>query len=126
MKNFVYALGFAVLTVLVVLSVLTIDSRRVRTDALETTLDSVMQTSMEEYFIKQAYPIHGDNEFKADFFGAFLSQIESSGDIEISICELDLTKGVFTVEVTQRYRQPNGFMGAVTCKKTKFLDHPNM
>lgn len=124
MKNVIYGLGLCLIIVLSVLSVLTIDARRTRKEALEDNLSTVMKATAETYYIDRDYAINNEDEFVADFLEVFLSQIDSDCTIDVDIYELDFTNGVFTVEVTEHFKQPLGIDGAITCRETVFLNRP--
>lgn len=124
MKNIVYGLGLCMIVVLSLLSILTIDARRTRKENLEDNLSTVMKSTAETYYIDRSYSINNEEEFVADFLEVFLSQIDSDCTIDVDIYELDFTNGVFTVEVTEHFKQPLGIDGAITCRNTVFLNRP--
>ena len=114
------ACGFTVLFVL--LMMLTLYGRSTRQKeakiALSQAIDTALSGAMDE-----SHPVSGENSnFTADFLKALLTQTNSDSDLTVSILDADDELGIMSVEITEKFKHPNGKEGTVSDVRTVIFD----
>lgn len=105
-----------------VLIMFVIYGQTTRQNELQDTLSTAVEQSLENMKFKKNYTINNTDEFIADFVQSLTLSIESDSDIEVNVLNVDTDKGLFDVEVKEKFRYPNKKKGTITCRKTIVLD----
>ena len=107
MKNIVYGIVFAVLGVLIVLVLLTVNGKMTRQAEIDDSLASAVENAVDNCLNRKNYSIEDNKEFIADLNQEILAQIENDADIEIQINKADKQKGILSIKVIEHFKNPN-------------------
>ncbi|MSA03824.1 hypothetical protein GKG47_20580 [Lactonifactor sp. BIOML-A3] len=77
---------------------------------------------MEILYADQTYEIRNETELVADFLLNLCCQIESFGDIEVSVMNVDYEKGMLELLLKEKYRHFTGKEGVITCRRAVILE----
>lgn len=124
MKNIVMILVSAVLGVLTLMIVMTVDGRSNRSMELESSLSSVVEETVEIMTVDQKYNISDTNTFLADFVENLSGILDSDSGITVKILSADKEKGLLAIRVTEEFTHPNGRRGTVECERKVILNKP--
>ncbi len=122
MKHMIYGLVCTMVLVFILMSALTIQGRTLRhteaQQALAESVDGALRSMMEG----EDSSIENADLFAADLLQALLAQTNSTSDLTVSVLEADVVHGILSVEITERYRHPNGNEGTVCAFRTVIFD----
>lgn len=122
MKHMIYGLVCTMVLVFILMSALTIQGRTLRhteaQQALAESVDGALRSLMEG----EDSSIENADLFAADLLQALLAQTNSTSDLTVSVLEADVVHGILSVEITERYRHPNGNEGTVCAFRTVIFD----
>ena len=122
MKNVIVMMISAILGVLTLMVVMTMNGRTNRSMELQSSLPSVVESTLENMAVSKKYAINDRNEFLADMVEALTVSLDAASDIKVDVLECDMEKGLLSVRVTAEYLHPNGKTGTVTCERTAILE----
>lgn len=122
MKQMVFGLTLTAILGIFIALILTVQGRNTRQNELSQSIDSAMKTAMEQAALDDAQISGNQEAFMAVFLESLLVQCSSDSDITVNVLELDLEKGLFSVEVKEAYLHPNGKEGTVSVTRTVILD----
>lgn len=123
MKHVAFALSGAVSVVVVVLILLSLHSRDIRRVELERNLDAAAAQSLKNACVTYRVPIEDNDALVADFIRNFLGKMKSDGkNIEISIYEADIYKGILSAQAKEQYTHPNGRKGTIEATTTSIVE----
>lgn len=126
MKNIIYGIVMAVLGVLIVLVLLTINGKMTRQAELDDSLASAVENALDNCLNRKNYEITNDKEFIADFNQELLTQIENDADIEVQLTKADKDKGVLGIRVKETFKNPNKKESEQTYETSACLDTDRM
>lgn len=121
MKNIIIGVATAVITVLLILCIYTLQGDTVRKNE---TADAITQ-AMENAAAKMAEEenTYQDNEaFRAAFVENLLPQVDSASHLKVRVLMSDYEKGLIQAEVIETYKTPNGKEKAVSQTRTIVLE----
>ena len=121
MKNIIIGVSTAVITVLLILCIYTLQGDTVRKNE---TADAITQ-AMENAAAKMAEEenTYQDNEaFRAAFVENLLLQVDSASHLKVRVLMSDYEKGLIQAEVIETYKTPNGKEKAVSQTRTIVLE----
>ena len=121
MKNIIIGVATAVITVLLILCIYTLQGDTVRKNE---TADAIKQ-AMENAAAKMAEEenTYQDNEaFRAAFVENLLLQVDSASHLKVRVLMSDYEKGLIQAEVIETYKTPNGKEKAVSQTRTIVLE----
>lgn len=121
MKNIIIGVAAAVITVLLILCIYTLQGDTVRKNE---TADAITQ-AMENAAAKMAEEenTYQDNEaFRAAFVENLLLQVDSASHLKVRVLMSDYEKGLIQAEVIETYKTPNGKEKAVSQTRTIVLE----
>ncbi len=121
MKNMIMLLVSAVLGVLTMLIVMTVDGRSNRSMELKSNLSSAVEETVE-IMSTGKYDISNTNAFLADFTQNLSGILDSDADITVKILNVDKEKGMLGVRVTAAFVHPNGKPGTVGYERNVVLN----
>lgn len=122
MKNVIVMMVSAILGVLTLMVVMTVNGRTNRSMELESSLPSAVESTLENMAVSKKYSINDRNEFLADMVEALTVSLDAASDIKIDVLGCDMEKGLLSVKVTAEYLHPNGKTGSVTCERSAILE----
>ncbi|BFL47211.1 hypothetical protein C3B58_06860 [Lactonifactor longoviformis] len=122
MKTAVISFLSLLLLVLTGAAVLTVHGRSIRKSEMEESAAIAIEQSMEILYADQTYEIRNETELVADFLINLCCQIESYGDIEISVMNVDYEKGMLELLLKEKYRHFTGKEGVITCRRAVILE----
>ena len=118
MKNVIMTVTFAIITLLVFGTILSIHGRNVRSEELQNNLSSAVEETVENLMQEKNYKINSREEFLADFVETLAFSLHTDSDLSVRVLKADEEKGILSVEVVEKFRYINGKEGQVSCKKT--------
>ena len=121
MKNMLVAFYAAIIAFLIILIGFTIHGRSIRQVELDNALKSSMENAMTILLYEEGKP-QTEEEWTSDFIQSFAQQINSNSDLEIVIIEVDMEKGLLSVEATLTWYHPIGTKGSVSSFRTAILE----
>lgn len=122
MRTAIISCVLVLVLIITSLILFTVYNQNTRQNELEDSLDIAIEQTLENLKTRQIYSIENEKEFTADFVQNLIVYMESDSDLTIKILNLDIEKGLFDVEVTETYKQPNGSIKNITCRKTVILE----
>lgn len=128
MKTAIIGTICAALAVLTIVIVLTISGGGTRQTNLENDLSDALETSVKEILVeaKSNGTIHTEEEMKAALVENIMAGVnDNSISTKVNLIDLDMNKGLVSVEVVKEYKQVNGNTSTVSATKTVIVDQPN-
>lgn len=122
MKKAIIAICSVVSLLSIVLILFTVQGRNIRQTELDNAVTSSLEKAMAMLKEDDAYKPTTDDELVALFMQSLVVQIDSSSNLEVDILEVDVEKGLLSVEATLKYLHPIGTQGTVACQKTIILE----
>lgn len=119
MKNVVIGFASAVIILLVILILYTIQGKETRNEEIHDSIETAM-TNTAEKMKEEDYKT--DEEMTAVFLENVLQGTDSVSDVEVNILTADAKKGILSAEVTEVYQNPNGEEGKASSVRTVILD----
>lgn len=122
MRKIIIGVTMTCFIVIGIVILMTLDGRNIRESEVYDSLTTAVESSMQTLMIDNTYTIQNTDEFVADFLEALMTQIESDSDISVNVIDVDVNKGLLSVEVVEEYTHPNRSKGSVSCVKTVILE----
>lgn len=122
MKSAMKIIVGAILGVLVLMMILTINGRMNRSMEIKSNLSSAIEGATEELKLEKSYNIENADQYLADFTEAISVAIDSDGEIRTEIMNVDKEKGLLSIRVTETFTHPNGKEGTVSEDRTVILN----
>lgn len=122
MKNIVIGISAAAFLGLLVLIAYTLHGRSVRQTELDMALSIAMEESLRGLKELEAGQEKSTEEFVEEFLQRFSVQIVSQSDVTVHILDVDVEKGLLSVEAVSTFRHPIGSMGSVALRRTAILE----
>ncbi|MCM1257531.1 MAG: hypothetical protein NC307_06720 [Roseburia sp.] len=122
MKHIIYGLVCTLTIVFTVVIALTLQGRTLRSTEIEQALAESVDGALSNLMENNVYPVDSEDLFAADLLQALLAQTNSTSDITVSVLEADFVHGILSVEITEKYRHPNGKKGTVSACRTVIFD----
>lgn len=122
MKNAIIASVLILMLIITSLILFTIYNENTRQNELEDSLSIAVEQSLENLKLNKSYSINNTDEFVADFLENLLVSIESDSDVTVEILSVDIEKGLLDVNVIETYKQPNGSVKSISCRKTVIME----
>lgn len=96
------------------LIIMTVSGRMNRSVELGSGLSSIVEETLANINVDKVYDINSADEFIADFTECLAVQLDSDSDIQVDVMGKDMEKGLLSLQVTEKFRHPNGKPGTVT------------
>lgn len=80
-----------------------------------------MKQAIESLIVDEGKPA-SEEEWKMMFLQSLVSQIESESELTVNILEMDMEKGILSVEAILTFKHPIGTDGAVSAQRTIVLE----
>lgn len=122
MKNMVIGISAAVFLGLLVLIAYTLHGRSVRQSELDLALSVAMKESLKGLEELEAGQARSTEEFVEEFLQRFSVQIASKSKVTVHILDVDVEKGLLSVEAISSFRHPIGSLGSVSRRRTAILE----
>lgn len=122
MKKIAFGMACGLLAVFVTAMMLTMYGRQARQSEAALMLAGALDSSLSGVLQEQNGMAENNEYLVADFLKALLIQANSDSDITVSILDADYKKGILSVEITQKFKHPNGNAGSVSETRTVILD----
>lgn len=122
MKKAAFGMACGLSALFVVVMMLTLYGRSVRQSEAEYMLAQAMDSSLSGVMQGKNRAIKDNEDFVADFLKALLIQANSDSDITVSVLHADYKQGILSVEITEKFRHPNGNPGSVSKIRTVIFD----
>lgn len=122
MKHTIYGISLAAIAMLVVAALLVVSGKSVRSNEIETALNTAIEQSLEQLKEKKGYEAGNYQELIADFNQLLLLQVDSDSDVQVEIFTADAQKGVLDVRVTETYQNILGQERSMACRKSVILE----
>lgn len=122
MKKVAFGIACGLVSVYVAILMLTLFGRAARQSETEYMLAQAIGSSLSGVMQKENHVAADNGELVVDFLKSLLIQANSDSDIQVSILDADSQKGILSVEITEKYRHPNGKEGSVSQVRTVIFD----
>lgn len=122
MKKIAFGIACGLAALFVLILMLTLYGRSIRQEETDSMLSQAIDSTLAGVMSENNYTINENSAFVADFLKALLIQKNSDSDITISVLDADYTLGILSVEVTEKYKHPNGKEGSVSEVRTVIFD----
>lgn len=122
MKNLFYGSILLILFFITVGISLSIHGRSTRQNEMNNILSAALEQSLENAMTGSNYQITSNEEMVADFTQTLLSQVDSKSQITINVLNADIENGIFSVEIIEEFKYPNGKTGSLSYQKTAIYD----
>lgn len=122
MKHIIYGFACTLIVVFTAVIALTLQGRTLRDTEVEQALAESVDGALSNLMENNVYPVGSEELFAADLLQALLAQTNSMSDVTVSVLEADLVHGILSVEITEKYRHPNGREGTVSACRTVIFD----
>ena len=99
----------------------TLHGRNARQTEIDNALMTSMKQAMETLLVVEGKPA-SEEEWKVMFLQSLVTQIESESDLTVNILEMDMEKGILSVEAVLTFRHPIGTEGTVSAFRTIMLE----
>ena len=121
MKNMLIAFIAALCGVVIILIGFTIHGRSTRqvelNNALKSSMEDVMTSLMYEEGVAK-----NETEWKAEFLQSLAIQINSASNLTVRFLEVDMKKGILSVEAILTWSHPIGTVGTVSSTMTAIME----
>jgi len=121
MKKVLMAVFSVMIIVIVILIMFTLHGRNARQTELDNALNTSMKQSMDALLVMEGKP-HTEEEWKVMFLQSLASQIESESELTVNILEIDMDKGILSVEAILKFKHVAGTEGTVSSQRTIILE----
>ena len=118
MKKVAFGIACGITAIFVFALMLTLYGRSARQTETNTILAQAVNSTLSHVMGERNDTIEKNEDFIADFLQALLVQKNSDSDLTVSILEADYEYGILSVEITEKFRHPNGKKGAVSEMRT--------
>lgn len=124
MKKVAFGIACGITAIFVFALMLTLYGRSARQTETNTILAQAVNSTLSHVMGERNDTIEKNEDFIADFLQALLVQKNSDSYLTVSILEADYEYGILSVEITEKFRHPNGKKGAVSEMRTVIFDKP--
>jgi hypothetical protein len=85
---------------------------------MENSISQVLEQTMKTYYLQQT----GDAQVKESVREEILGQLHSASEVSIDIRACDMTQGILSVCVEEKFTIPGGIKKVISCDKTIIVD----
>lgn len=121
MKKALMSVFSMLIIIIFFLIAFTLHGRNARQTELDNALMTSMKQSMDVLLVEKGRP-ESEEEWKAMFLQTLVSQIESESELAVHILEMDMEKGILSVEAVLTFTHPIGTEGKVSAMETVILE----
>lgn len=121
MKNMLIAFVAVLCGVVIILIGFTMHGRSIRQVELDNALKSSMEEAMTSLMYEEGNP-KNEKEWKASFLQSFVMQINSASDLTVTFLEVDMQRGLLSVEAVLTWNHPIGTVGTVSSTMTAIME----
>lgn len=121
MKNAAMGLVGALMCMILLAILMTIDGRTNRSMEIKSNLPSAVEETVENLAEKK-YTISDRNAYIADFVESLTKTLDTDSEISVEVLALDKDKAIMSIKVTERFKHPNGKEGTTECERTVILN----
>ena len=121
MKNMLIAFIAALCGVVIILIGFTIHGRSIRQVELDNALKSSMENVMSSLMYEEGV-VQNEMEWKAAFLQSLAIQINSASNLTVRFLEVDMKKGILSVEAILTWTHPIGTVGTVSSTMTIIME----
>ena len=122
MKKIAVGMACGLIAVFIFVMMLTLFGRSARQKETEYMLAQAIDSSLSDVMQGRNGFITENEDFVADFLKALLIQANSDSDITVSVLDADYEHGILSVEITEKFKHPNGKTGSVSQVRTVIFD----
>ena len=121
MKKVLMSVFSMLIIIIFFLIFFTIHGRNARQVEIDNALNTSMKEAMDVLLLEDGRP-SSEEEWKMMFLQNMVSQIESESELTVNILEMDMEKGILSVEAVLTFKHPIGTDGAVSAQRTIVLE----
>ncbi len=122
MKKAAFGIACGLAVFFVFAMMLTVYGRQTRKEEADIALSQAIDTALSGVMSEYNYTIEENETFIADFLKSLLIQTNSDSDLKVSVLEADYELGILSVEITEKFKHPNGKEGTVSEVRTVIFD----
>lgn len=121
MKNMITVIVCAILGVITLMIVMSVNGRMNRSMEVKSSLSSAVEETVKNLGESGAYSINDTNEYVTDFMQCLSDFLDADSDLAVEVVKADKEKGLLAIHVTESFLHPNGRNGTVECDRTVIL-----
>lgn len=106
MKNLIIGIGSAMVLIMVVLILYTVQAENSRSNEEHQTIIAALENTVAKMQNENTH-YRSNEEFKIAFVQNLITQLDAASDVTIRILDADYEKGLIRVEVIEEYQNPN-------------------
>lgn len=124
MKNTIISVGLVIIMILSLCGILSVVTNITRTNELEENINTATYQTMDKFFIDTAVESNQENEnkFVSEFTANLMNLIDSDSEINVKVVKIDLSNGVFRVNVKEKYKGMFKINKSIKADRTMILD----
>ncbi len=122
MKNIINLMLVMILGVLMIESAMTSAGKSSREMELAESLPSAIEESVQKLIKQNGYKIEDSQELIMDFIEDLSLTLDSDCDFTVEVEEVDVEKGLLSVNVIGKYKHPHGEDASISCSRTVIFD----
>jgi hypothetical protein len=84
---------------------------------LRSNLSSVVEETVADMVQSDAYGAENKNQFMAEMVERLSAAIDSDGELEVAVMQIDTEKGILAVKITENFKYPNGRTGTIETER---------
>lgn len=123
MKNVIYGIVCAIITVGFLFLVTTVSVTPSREKDISTNLMAAVNEAVDNATLTKHYTVSDTTMFVSDIVLSLLSGYDNESNLSIEIVSCDVNTGLVIMDVTQDYKMPNGKDKSVTVSKAVILEN---
>lgn len=101
------------LGILTVVMVITMGGRMNRSTEIRSNIASAAEDTVSAAKMKENYTVMNNQEMLSDFAESMSMAMDSNGTLEMKVMGVDFEKGILSVNVNEKFTNPNGNEGLV-------------
>ncbi|SDB18492.1 hypothetical protein [Eubacterium oxidoreducens] len=122
MRGIVIGVSLVLAGIFLVLTVLSIHGRAIRMVNEQATLESTVESALDETLEQNLFTQKSQEEFVIEFLQHALIRLNPNAQIQVDIAAADLEKGILAVKVTEEYDSIGQKVHTLTYETTALLE----
>lgn len=122
MKNIIMGIMGCMIAVYTIVSCLGIYSISARKNEMENSISQVLEQNLNRYYMSGTSDAQVQELVKQDL----VRQMYAASELTVDIRSCDMTAGIISVCVTEKFGLPGGYQKTISCEKTIIVETEEM
>lgn len=122
MRKILISILSIVIVLIFIITYYTLHGREIRQTELNNAMTSSMKNAIEMLLLEEGMP-KTEEEWITMFLQSLALQIDSVSELTVRILEVDMEKGILSVEAVLTFKHLLGNSGSVSCYRTVILEN---